>query len=96
MESLFSESSNLMKTRDIMSTSSKPSEHPKGSWEDTIIEDSSDLEDSWADDVMFDGSHSSGKAQRRRARKFKKVRAKKLVKSNKANFVFVKLHFWQF
>ena len=44
-----------------MSAPSKPSEHPKGSWEDTIIEDSSDLEDSWADDVMFDGSHSSGK-----------------------------------
>ena len=44
-----------------MSTSSKPSEHPKGSWEDSITEDSSDLEDSWADDVMFDGSHSSGK-----------------------------------
>ena len=76
MESLFSESSNLMKTRD-MSTSSKPSEHPKGSWEDTIIEDSSDLEDSWADDVMFDGSHSSGKAQRRARILFKKVLAKK-------------------
>ena len=30
------------------------------------------------------------------ARKFKKVQAKKLVKSNKSNFFFVKLHFWQF
>ena len=69
MESLFSESSNLMKTRD-MSTSSKPNEHPKGSWEDTIIEDSSDLEDSWADDVMFDGSHSSGKEMKNFVKSF--------------------------
>ena len=30
------------------------------------------------------------------ARKFKKVQAKKLVKSNKSNIFFVKLHFWQF
>ena len=29
-------------------------------------------------------------------RKFKKVQAKKLVKSNKSNFFFVKLHFSQF
>ena len=27
---------------------------------------------------------------------YKKVRAKKLVKSNKSNYFFVKLYFWQF
>ena len=45
-----------------MAASSKlTNEHPKGSWEDTIIEDSSDLEDSWAgEEVMFDGSPTSG------------------------------------
>ena len=53
-----------------MSAPSKPSEHPKGSWEDTIIEDSSDLEDSWADDVMFDGSHSSGKEMKNFVKSF--------------------------
>ena len=31
-----------------------------------------------------------------RARKFKKIQAKKLVKSNKSIFFFMKLHFWQF
>ena len=31
-----------------------------------------------------------------RAKKLKKVQAKKLVKSNKSNFFFVKLHFLQF
>ena len=30
------------------------------------------------------------------ARKFKKVQAKKLIKSNKSKTNFVKLHFWQF
>lgn len=53
-----------------MSAPSKPSEHPKGSWEDTIMEDSSDLEDSWADDVMFDGSHSSGKEMKNFVKSF--------------------------
>ena len=31
-----------------------------------------------------------------RATKFKKVQAKKIVKSNKSNLFFVKLHFWRF
>ena len=35
-------------------------------------------------------------ASTQRATKFKKVQAKKLVKSKKSNFFFVKLHFWQF
>ena len=40
-------------------------------------------------------SSPSGKNSQR-ARKFKKVQAKKLVQSNKSIFFFVKLHFWQF
>ena len=31
-----------------------------------------------------------------RARKFKRVQAKRLLKSNKSKIFFVKLHFWQF
>ena len=37
--------------------------------------------------------HQSGT---QRARKFKKVQAKKLMKSNKSKNNFMKLHFWQF
>jgi hypothetical protein len=44
---------------------SKQNEYPKFNWEDAIIEDSSDLEDSWAgEEVMFDASPSSGKSIR--------------------------------
>ena len=36
-------------------------DNSKKLWEDTVLEDSSDLEDSWAgEEVMFDGSPSSG------------------------------------
>ena len=42
-------------------SASKNNENPKGPWDDTIIEDSSDLEDSWAgEEVMFDGSPTTG------------------------------------
>ena len=37
-----------------------------------------------------------GQVSTQRARKFKKVQAKKLVKSNKSKNLFMKLHFWQF
>ena len=48
-------------SQDMAASSKLTNEHPKGSWEDTIIEDSSDLEDSWAgEEVMFDGSPTSG------------------------------------
>ena len=34
----------------------------KGHWDDLAVDDSSDLEESWAgEEVMFDGSPSSGK-----------------------------------
>ena len=36
-----------------------------------------------------------GKYTTQRARKFKKVQAKKLVKLNKSKKIFMKLHFWQ-
>ena len=39
---------------------------------------------------------TSIKNNSQRARKFKKVQEKKLVKSNKSNFFSVKLHYWLF
>ena len=77
-----------------MSAPSKPSEHPKGSWEDTIIEDSSDLEDSWADDVMFDGSHSSGKEMKNFVKSFSgKINEFTKLVSSIENQIFKFLYF---
>lgn len=46
----------------MASSSAKHNENQKHHWEDIAMEDSSDLEESWAgEEVMFDGSPSSGK-----------------------------------
>ena len=52
-------------------------------------------------DIIFENNDSMPKLSRQnnitqQVRKFKKVQAKKLVKSNKSEFFFVKLHFWQY
>ena len=47
--------------------------------------------------MIFKMEHmAEGHYGTQRARKFKKVQAKKLVKSNKSKKNYVKVHFWQF